>query len=197
MAFSPQQQQMILGLARATIRRELGDAQAGEPELHDPILRSPAGCFVTLHSLLSRRLRGCMGRLDSGDALADVVEEMSHAVLDDPRFRHTPVTLEELPELELEVSVLSPLAAAANATDFDLLTHGIYLHCAGETGCFLPQVARETGWDKQHLLQRLCAEKMGLPPDAWQRPDAKLYRFTVDIIGPEPFVNTAPQSPPS
>ena len=110
------------------------------------------------------------------------------AVLEDPRFRVNPVCADELPELELEITVLSPLELAANALDFELLEHGIYLHCQGATGCFLPQVARETGWSKQQLLARLCTEKMGMPADAWQSPAARLYRFTATIIGPEPFV---------
>ena len=117
---------------------------------------------------------------------------MAEAVLDDPRFRVNPVTLEELPELELEITVLSPLEPAANPLDFDPLQHGIYLHCQGETGCFLPQVARETGWTKEQLLSRLCSEKMGLPADSWRSPAARLSRFAATIIGPEPFVRQPP-----
>ena len=68
------------------------------------------------------------------------------------------------------------------------MNEGIYLTW-GETraGCFLPQVAQETGWSKEQLLARLCVEKMGLPPEAWKDLRAKLFVFTTLVIGPEPF----------
>jgi AMMECR1 domain-containing protein len=99
-----------------------------------------------------------------------------------------PVRLEELPDLEMDISVLSPLRPAPGPLSFDLLNEGIYLTW-GETraGCFLPQVARETGWTREQLLARLCVEKMGLPATAWQDPRAKLFTFTTLVIGPEPF----------
>jgi len=71
------------------------------------------------------------------------------------------------------------------------LNEGIYL-TFGESGagCFLPQVARETGWSKEQLLDRLCVEKMGLLASAWHDPRAKLFVFTTLEIGPEPFEGT-------
>ena len=59
--------------------------------------------------------------------------------------------------------------------------------CGGRTGCFLPQVARETGWTREQLLGRLCSEKMGLPAAFWMQAGAQLMTFTTLIIGPEPF----------
>src|SRR5947199_283867 len=56
-----------------------------------------------------------------------------------------------------------------------------------QAGCFLPQVARETGWGREQLLERLCVEKMGLPAASWRSPHAKLQTFTTIIIGPEPL----------
>ena len=62
-----------------------------------------------------------------------------------------------------------------------------YLTMGGRTGCFLPQVARETGWSKEQLLGRLCQEKLGLAAIAWKHPEARLFTFTALIIGPEAF----------
>ncbi len=191
MNLSPSQKSLLLDIARATIRRRLANEPVETPSIEDAQLKQPASCFVTLHRLDDHRLRGCIGELQSERELVESVVRMSHAVLDDPRFFREPVTLGELPELELEITVLSPLELAKDALDFDLLEHGIYLVCAGTSGCFLPQVARETGWSRQQLLARLCSEKMGLPEDAWRRDDAKLYRFTATIVGPEPFVMQA------
>ena len=191
---------VLLDAARDTIRSALRGGGAAEPappavsspaagaaDPADPVLTQPAGCFVTLHRLGTHELRGCVGRLDAVDPLLVAVRRAAGAVLHDPRFANNRVTLDELPRLEIEISVLSPLQPTAGPLDFDLLNDGIYLTWGDRAGCFLPQVARETGWDRPHLLARLCTEKMGLPPNAWQDPAAKLYRFSTEVVGPEPF----------
>ena len=187
MNLSADDQALLLDLARASIRATL--AGNAEPATADsPTLRQPAGCFVSLHEMGSHRLRGCVGRLDAKAPLANTVILMSQAVLEDPRFLADPVTLSELHDLEIELSILSPLIPAQSSTDFDLLQDGIYLTCGDRAGCFLPQVARETGWSKGQLLDRLCSEKLDLPAATWRHPDSRLYRFTTLLIGPEPFV---------
>ena len=188
MTLSPHQQRQLLDLSRCVIRRTLGDGSAQEPAITDQALEARASCFVSLHNLDDHHLRGCIGQIRADGPLKQCVIEMSEGVLDDRRFRSTPVQLDELSRLELEITVLSPLEQAAGPLDFDLLEHGIYLKCAGQTGCFLPQVARQTRWSKEQLLNRLCQEKMDLEASAWQRPEARLYRFTTLIVGPEPFV---------
>ena len=192
MLLSPPQQRFLLDAARDTIRQTLRGNSAGRDspesvEPIDPVLAQPAGCFVSLHRLHTHELRGCVGRLDAVDPLIRAVRRAAAGVLNDPRFHGNPVRPEELPRLEIEVSVLSPLVPAAGPLEFDLLHDGIYLTWGERAGCFLPQVAHETGWDKTQLLARLCTEKMGLPPDAWQDPRAKLFRFTTAVVGPEPF----------
>jgi AMMECR1 domain-containing protein len=113
----------------------------------------------------------------------------AEASLKDPRFLDQPILLSELPMLEVEVTVLGPLRRAASPMDFDPLIHGIYLAVGDRSGCFLPQVARETGWTKQQLLSRLCSEKLGLPTEAWRNPSAALQIFDAEVIGPQ---STAP-----
>lgn len=188
MIFSSHQQKQLLDLARSIIRRKLGATSIAPPAITDAAFDVVGSCFVSLHNLEDHKLRGCIGQLHADGPLKQCVMEMAEAVLDDPRFTDAPVQLDELSSLQLEITVLSPLMPAAHTLDFDLLEHGIYLKCAGETGCFLPQVARETRWSKEQLLTRLCQEKMDLEANAWQRPEARLYRFTTLIIGPEPFV---------
>src|SRR4051812_11386500 len=117
--------------------------------------------------------------------LWEAVQETAADVLHDPRFVNQPVTAQDVADLEIEVSVLSPPAEASSALDFDPLTAGIYLIYGGRAGFFLPQVARETGWTKEQLLDRLCTEKLGLPAGTWRSPDAKLYTFDVEVVGPE------------
>jgi AmmeMemoRadiSam system protein A len=197
MEITPEQRRSILDLARATIYRTLGKAPSLAPTASAPapfsadpadVLNQPAGCFVTLHQSGTHKLRGCVGRLDARGSLANSVRTAAAAVLKDPRFTGNPVRIEELPELEIEVSVLSPLVSAADPLAFDLLRDGIYLKYGRRSGCFLPQVARETGWSKEQLLDRLCTEKMGLAAGSWRRPKARLSVFSTVTIGPEQFI---------
>lgn len=191
MDLSPHHQRLLLDAARDAIRRNL----AGQPPspgdetiIPDPVLAQPAGCFVTLHARGTHELRGCVGRLDATHPVLDAVRRSAASVIHDPRFTNDPVRLDELPQLEIDLSILSPLRPAPGPLEFDPLNEGVYLTWGeARAGCFLPQVARETGWSREQLLGRLCVEKMGLPAAAWQDPRAKLFVFTTQVIGPEPF----------
>ena len=181
----PQEHQdRLLDLARATIRAALRGAEPPELPEH-PDLQQRAGCFVSLHRAYDHRLRGCVGRLDARQSLVEIVAAMSLGVLEDPRFLTEPVQFDELPTLNIELSILSPLRPMASPLDFDLLNEGIYLTHAGRSGCFLPQVARETQWDKEQLLARLCAEKMGISSVAWRGEGVRAFSFKTLIIGPD------------
>jgi AmmeMemoRadiSam system protein A len=164
---------------------------AGRPNhlvgFFDQSLYEPAGCFVSLHRHSDHALRGCVGRFATKEPLIEVVRASAASALQDPRFLEQPITPEELPSLEIELSVLSPLKPKAHSLDFDPKQEGIYLLHEGRSGCFLPQVARQTGWTREQLLDRLCSEKMGLPATAWKDKEAKLLTFTAQIIGPVPF----------
>ena len=188
MLLPSQHHRTLLDAARAVIRCTLAGQPLPEPKADDPHLLQPAGCFVSLHEQVTHRLRGCVGRMEATAPLIVAVCKASSGVLSDPRFRdHDAVRLNELPSLEIEISILSPLRPAPGPMEFDLLNDGIYLKLGGRSGVFLPQVARETGWSKEELLCRLCTEKMGMPPDAWRLPGAQLQVFSTQIVGPEGF----------
>lgn len=185
MAVAADTGRQVLELARAFIRRALGVDDV-IPDFDAAALREPAGCFVSLHTIRGR-LRGCVGRIDASQPLIEALEVASGQVLHDPRFADEPVVAEELAWLEIEVSVLSPPRPAPDPLAFEPLSDGIYLTIGRRSGCFLPQVARETGWTREQLMDRLCTEKMGLPASAWRERGARLQVFSVDVIGPEPF----------
>lgn len=196
MDFTADQRHILLQTARQTICSALGAPSIAPVEISDdPLLQIPAGCFVTLHTLSAHRLRGCIGRLDCDFPLIDSVRHAAASVLNDPRFEGYRVSLHDLPDLELEITVILPMEPAANCLDFELLTDGIYLTFNNRTGCFLPQVARETGWTREQLLSRLCTEKLGVSADSWQLPSAKLMKFRTILIGPEPFELRQPIAP--
>src|SRR5438876_4206741 len=178
MILSPDDGAILMSLARRTIRHLLGEFDGPIETPGIPALLLPAGCFVSLHEQFSHRLRGCVGRLDARDAMYLAVIDAARSVLCDPRFEHDRIALDDLLRLTLEISLLSPLLDAPEPLAFDPQAHGICLSIGQSSGCFLPQVGRETGWTCEQLLQRLCAEKMGLPASAWQSRDAKLQTFT-------------------
>lgn len=186
MQFTSAQQDSLLDLARVAVRNALV-MEAAPPLPTDPALLQPAGCFVSLHEQRTHRLRGCVGRLDATMPLAEAVRSMAGAVLEDPRFVNMPVTLEDLPRLEIDLSVLSPLIPIERPDDFDLLNDGIFVTFEDRAGCFLPQVARETGWTREQLLDRLCSEKLGLPAMTWRHPLCRFEKFHAVQIGPEAF----------
>jgi AmmeMemoRadiSam system protein A len=153
----------------------------------DPSLLQPAGCFVSLHRTDNHALRGCIGVLENPRPLREILVNASESVLNDPRFSAQPVTAMELEQLDIEVSVMGPLTPVPSPLHFEPKLHGICLNVAGRSGLFLPQVARETGWDREQLLARLCYEKLGLAPLAWKHPSAQMRTFTAIVIGPKPI----------
>lgn len=181
------QQQRLLAIARRAIEEYVKTGRQCEVSETDPVLRRPGAAFVTLRK--SGALRGCIGSLEPTKALVeDVRDRAIMAAVADPRF--PPVRGDELGELEVEVSVLSPLVRVASADEIDISKHGVMVVSGVRRGVFLPQVAQETGWTREVLLTHLCEEKAGLPGDAW-KTGAELYVFTVQAFSsPAPGVQT-------
>jgi AMMECR1 domain-containing protein len=125
--------------------------------------------------------------MDASQPLWQAVQRAAVGVLDDPRFPDERIRPDELSKIDLEISVISPLRDAPAPLAFDLLNDGIYLIINERSGCFLPQVARETGWSKEQLLDRLCTEKMGLPAESWRTSACVLKTFATLIVGPVPL----------
>jgi AmmeMemoRadiSam system protein A len=181
---------MLSEEARRTLmdiaRRTAEAAVRGEPlpsfDVQDPELSGHRGAFVTLRT--KGQLRGCIGRFQADRPLWRVVRGMAvAAVREDARFFGMQLKPHELPELEVEVSVLSPLRRTDDPIgEIELGRHGVYVKRGFAAGCFLPQVATETGWSKEEFLANCCAGKGGMRPDAWKDADTEVYVFTADII---------------
>lgn len=198
-SLSAEERRLLLELARETLRR----CTAGEPPpavdaCHlPPRLTEPGACFVTLTR--AGELRGCIGTLEARWPLwRAVVENTIAAALRDRRF--APVGPEELADLRLEISVLSPLRRLTFASPAELLDQlvpgrdGVVLELAGRRATFLPQV-----WDRlpaRVLFLEQLARKAGLPPDAWRHPEAQVWVYTVEHFA-EPNGADEPDRPPS
>ena len=138
-------------------------------------LKRPAGAFVTLWKGKDR-LRGCVGYIPPLFPLYQAVYDNAYnAARNDSRF--FPVKAEELPELQMDISVLSPLRPIESPEQFRVGEEGIVLDKEGRRAVYLPEVAERFGWSREETLRQL-AMKAGLPPDAWQEKDARLSVFT-------------------
>lgn len=167
----------LLALARRSIGGCLKTGKVpAQPLSPRPEFNLPAAVFVTLN--IGGRLRGCIGSLEPRGALADMVGSYAGAAaFEDPRF--PPVTAADLKKIDIEISVLSPLARAGGAADIKEGVHGVYLVSGRRSGTYLPQVWEHFG-SKEDFLSSLCAEKAGLPPGAWKEKSTVLYTYTVD-----------------
>ncbi|UCG59039.1 MAG: AmmeMemoRadiSam system protein A [Phycisphaerales bacterium] len=176
------QKQVLLKVARDTVRAAVAGGPSPKPESDDPELSANCGCFVTLKN--QGQLRGCIGQFTSENPLIELVVEMAKAsATSDPRFFTDPITADELSQLDVEISVLSPLQRTDDPLSLRLGVDGIYIKRGRVSGCFLPQVATETGWSKEEFLSYCCAHKAGLAADAWKGPETEVYLFTADVFG--------------
>jgi len=174
-----QQKKRLLEIARNSIQYYLEKNKYLEVNESDPVLSKNMGAFVTLHKF--GQLRGCIGNLVGDRPLYLTVAQMAvESAVGDPRF--APLRLEELKDVEIEISVLSPLKKINSIDEIELGKHGVLVRRGFRSGVFLPQVAKETGWLKEEFLSYLCSHKAGLPHDAWKDKDTELYIFTAEVF---------------
>jgi hypothetical protein len=169
----------LLKLARSTVQNAVKGLGRENWQGELKGLSFKRGAFVTLNK--KGRLRGCIGNFFSEDSLAETVQDMAiSAAQRDPRF--PPVAPYELDELELEISVLSPLRETEDPLEIEVGKHGIFLVSPQGRGVLLPQVATEYGWAREEFLDQTCL-KAGLPKGAWKDPQTKIYIFTAQVFG--------------
>jgi AmmeMemoRadiSam system protein A len=184
---SKKEQEALLSIARGSIARALVAGRwksAGGATAESGLtgaLGVPSGAFVTIR--LGGDLRGCIGYIASDLPLARVVDDVARkAATEDPRF--PPLTQSELARATLEISVLSPLEKVNDTAEIQVGRDGLVIELYGRRGLLLPQVAAEYGWDRETFLEH-TSRKAGLPVDAWKDPEAKIYRFTAEIVDEE------------
>lgn len=181
------QKKYLLQVARDSIRQYLATEGAPVPRDPDGELSFASGVFVTLRE--QGRLRGCVGRLDSDLPLLEgVVRYALYAAFGDSRFQ--PVRVEEVPDLNIEISILTPLERVDGVNQIRLGRDGVVLEKAGHSATFLPQVAEEQHWNREQMLQQLCM-KAGLSGECW-RSGATFDTYQAVVFG-EPEQNSGRQ----
>jgi len=174
--FSQQERAILLRLAHGSILSALHGREIplDPPTAH---LAEARGAFTTLY--LRGELRGCVGYvLPVSTVYRAVADTARAAAFEDTRFR--PVTLQEAPDLEIELSILSP-PQPISCEAIEIGRHGLLISMAGHRGLLLPQVPTEHNWDRTTFLEQTC-RKAGLPFDAW-RDGAIIEAFTAEVFG--------------
>ncbi|HEV2489738.1 MAG TPA: AmmeMemoRadiSam system protein A [Candidatus Acidoferrales bacterium] len=172
-----EEKRALLDIARKAISILLTERRALRVSSPAGNLAIPAGAFVTLHR--RGRLRGCIGRIEAVEPLADVVAHCAAAAAEeDPRF--FPLQADELAELEIEISVLSLLEAAKPAS-VEPGRHGLVVSKGLRRGVLLPQVAVQYNWTRERFLEETC-RKGGLEADAWTHPGTRIEVFTAEVF---------------
>jgi len=172
-----EQQNFLLRLAREAIERKLETGETMKAKTSDPLLLAKRGAFVTLKS--GERLRGCIGYPLPYEFLAEtIIDSAIMAATQDYRFE--PITIDELPNIHIEISVLSRPRPAEDYREVEVGTHGIIISKGHNRGLLLPQVPLEYGWNRETYLGHGCL-KAGLDEDEWKK-GAKIEIFSAQVF---------------
>jgi AmmeMemoRadiSam system protein B/AmmeMemoRadiSam system protein A len=179
-SLSEHEKSELLALARTSVEHAVNKNEAHEPTASaNEALNQERGAFVTLHE--SGALRGCIGYSSAMKPLYMTVRDTATlAALRDPRFH--PVSASELPKLEYEISVLSPLRRVTDVEQIKIGEHGLLMKNGASEGLLLPQVPVEQKWDRQTFLEQTCV-KAGMSAGCWKDENTDIFLFTAVVFG--------------
>ena len=175
-----EQRTQLLRIARQSIEAAL-DGRPAEVDAAqlDETLRRPSGAFVSLHTK-DGTLRGCIGSIQPAAPLCEaIVSSAINAAFRDPRFY--PLRKDELGNVEIEISVMSPIEPVSDVEEIEVGRDGLIISRGARAGLLLPQVATDYGWDRETFLRQTCV-KAGLPPDSWQSDDCRIEKFSAEVF---------------
>ncbi len=179
MSLSAEDKEFLLKVARETVTRVVGNQQPLDYQPVSEVTAQHRGAFVTLRK--RGQLRGCVGLIEGLRPLVETVRDMAvSAAVHDIRFN--PVSEDELDELEIEISAMSPITPVDDVAEIQLGRDGLIIRHGGRQGLLLPQVATEYGWDRNTFLEQTC-RKAGLPPDAWKMKGTEIRSFSAEVFG--------------
>jgi len=172
------EREFLLHIARLSMIAAVNKKGALIPDKVPPALQENRGAFVTLYK--SGELRGCIGYIEGFKPLVEIVWDAAEkAALEDYRF--IPVTPNELTDIDIQISVLSPPELITDINKIEVDKHGLIIEFEHNRGLLLPQVATEYGWDRETFLNQ-TARKAGLTSDRWKDPKSKIYIFSAEIF---------------
>ncbi len=179
-SLNEEERKLLLQIARQTMEQYVSKGKVPPLDEKDlpARLRELSGAFVTLKK--EGQLRGCIGRFEATSPLYDVVQQMAVASsTQDSRFE--PVETDEFDDIDIEISVLSPMRKISSVDEIVLGKHGIYMKKGFYSGTFLPQVATETGWTLKEFLGHCARDKARIGWDGWKT--AELFVYEAYVFG--------------
>jgi len=176
-----EEKQKLLKIARASVVESVTGTRQPDIPVIEERLKENCGAFVTLKK--HGELRGCIGYIIAAKPLYETVKDVARsAAINDHRF--SPVSGDELDDIELEISVLTPLKICKDVKEIIVGKHGIYMKKGFNSGLLLPQVATEQGWDRETFLKHTCL-KAGLPANAWKDASTEIYTYSAEVFDEE------------
>jgi AmmeMemoRadiSam system protein A len=186
-SLSETDRQSLLELARRAIVEAVSPQKPAGGMAHSGAFAEKRGVFVTLHA--RGRLRGCIGVIEAFEPLGESIARCAvSAAFEDPRF--SPVSQEELRELQIELSLLSPPEPIL-PRDIEIGKHGLLISQAAKRGLLLPQVAVQHKFSREQFLEETC-RKAGLAADAWQEPETQILGFTSEVFSETAAIGDQP-----
>ena len=179
-----QEKKVLLSIARETIAEYLETGKVIETDKYDltETLKSHCGAFVSLH--INGALRGCIGRFMAEEPLCNIVQKMAIAsATEDHRF--SVVKKSELNEIDIEISVLTPMKKIESIDEIVMGKHGIYIKKGVSSGTFLPQVAQQTGWTKEEFLGHCAKDKARIGWEGWK--EAEIFTYEAYVFSEKEF----------
>ncbi|MCP4725510.1 MAG: AmmeMemoRadiSam system protein A [bacterium] len=175
----------LLQIARASIKAELRQSTTAEEEIFEKFeLSDVSGIFVTIKN--KGMLRGCIGHIHQESLTIETLKEVAaSAAVNDPRFPS--VTIDELEEIDIEITILSPFKLIEEKDEIEIGKHGLFIKSGYSQGLLLPQVAPENNFGKTEFLEHTCM-KAGLGVNAWKEKETDIYIFSGEVFG-EPSDN--------
>lgn len=185
---SPAEQKELMDIAWKSMRRTVRGEDVEQPQGQsksfnsESMLSQVMGAFVSLYN--NGELRGCLGVIASETSLAETVSQLAgRSATEDPRFPS--VTEDELDDIQIEISVLSPLREISAIEEIQVGKHGLFIVAGMYRGLLLPQVAVKHRWNVTRFLEETCV-KAGLPRDQWRHAETNIYIFSAQIIEQKP-----------
>lgn len=177
------ERESMLKLTRDTIYSKLHSNDLPSYSPISAVLSEPRGVFITLHK--HGALRGCIGYIEAIKPLYQTVQDLAvAAAFKDPRFPG--LNENEFNDIDIEISVMSPLDKITDVNKIEVGKHGIIIKRGFNSGLLLPQVATEQGWDRDTFLEHTCS-KAGLPGDSWKKPDTEITIFSAEVFSEKAF----------
>ncbi len=178
LGLSIEEKEQLRQLAFQVIRNRCLGTPMPEIAVESPRLKELGAAFVCIHK--GPELRGCIGMIEARTPLWETVKKMAaEAAFGDTRF--CALASEELDNIQIEISVLTPMRRIKDVSEIEIGKHGLLIRKGFQTGILLPQVATEHNWNREEFLDWTC-RKSGLPQKAWKQKDTQVYVFSADVF---------------